>query len=281
MPGKRGSSSFIAAHLASPRLSPSPSAASELAALLLRRVDHSPDQRRRPERFFFLRGEGGGLRAGARRCRRRRSAFALPLRASASARACGAGPCRDSSPPTAAPPPSTGFPRAGLRPRPVVARRDGVRLRVELADDQLLADRPDVRRDPVDDQAGLEVDDEETKTNGSAYMMRFWFGSPLTIVTMLAASCVPDVEHDQHAQQRPGPSTFSARSAIGPKPALPRDVRLELGRAQQVEERDEERDLQQQREAGGQRVDLLAPGRSPSSPGSCAACRPCSAPGSS
>ncbi len=58
--------------------------------------------------------------------------------------------------------------RTGPRAVAPAARVSQLRLRVELADHQLLADGPDVRGDPVEDQAGGEVDDEDGRRRTAA-----------------------------------------------------------------------------------------------------------------
>ena len=115
--------------------------------------------RRRPERFFFLRGGAGG------------GPFALrALAAPPPSAVAGVG----ESFPSARPPPD--FPPSDLPPfLPLpfcllelhlflvrLGRRRGfLAQRPEaLLDDRLLQDRPEVGRDPVDEQAGRELPDE-------------------------------------------------------------------------------------------------------------------------
>src|SRR5829696_5040973 len=151
-PGKRDSSVFIAAHFASPRLSPSASATSSsglgssLADIAVRASAPAP-------RALLLL---------ARRAGRRLGRGAVPVARGLCLRLCLRGRLRLRLRATV----GERSRRGGLAARRLllwnrIARVERLRLRIELLDEQLLPDRPDVRRDPVDDQPRREVDDED------------------------------------------------------------------------------------------------------------------------
>ena len=114
--------------------------------------------RRLPERFFFLRGDGGGGAAGRLFGVRRRRLPATCRRSSPTAVGDrGPAPRRRSAVGAAA----VQHP-VHDRHRRRLAVGGGWSHRPEpLPHDRLLHDRPEVRRDPVDEQAGREVDHED------------------------------------------------------------------------------------------------------------------------
>ena len=113
----------------------------------------------------LTRGRGRSARAALARLRRRAlvavgARFRLRLGLASAASGPRARPCRRPRPP----------PPAGLTSGRCPRRPEHGQSRT-APDDVLLADRPDVRRDPVDEQAGREAVMKGTKTNGSAIMM--------------------------------------------------------------------------------------------------------------
>ena len=64
-------------------------------------------------------------------------------------------------------------------------------------------ERPEVGRDPVDDQAGREVRDSAANTSGSSRKIRCCVLSAVAVITSVAAICDADEQHDQDHQLRP------------------------------------------------------------------------------
>src|SRR5918999_180935 len=240
-PGSSRSSALTAFHLASPSVAPSPSASpgcpSSATAPLCRRAQvrrtraASPAPagallllaRRAGRRL--LRSPVGTVRPLLARCRRRGLALrGLAVGGTARGRRLAAGGSR----------------------LLVLPRLDRLGLRHELLDEHLLAEGPDVRRDPVDDQAGLEVDDEEHEQEREPE-----HDQPLVAVGADGgdgAGCElgDDVEHDQKHEDASGRllrQVLDEQEALAPQKGLV---------AEQVEQRQEERQREPEREAGAE-----------------------------
>src|SRR3954447_14122674 len=256
-PGKRRSSSFIALHFASPRDSPSPSAtgsscwASLLSSLV---IGVGPRPLPAPAGALLLLARGGrrrlaraavaavgagglgrGLRLGLaldlRRC-------ALSVGVAAVVGLGGRLPAR-------------GFGLGDL------ARLARLRLRIQLLDQELLADRPDVGRDPVDDEAGLEVDDEEHEDERHGEHDPALGGIGADRGDGAGRQLGADVEDDQRPEEDRVVGDLLREVRDRPEARVVGDLGLEARRTEQLEQGQEERQLERQRQAGPERVDLL------------------------
>src|SRR5829696_6232933 len=246
-PGKRDSSVFIAAHFASPRLSPSASVTSSsrpgssLTDIVVRASAPAP-------RALLLLARGAGRRLGGPAVALARD-LRLGLAFRNRLRLRGRAAVRERSR-------RGGLPACGLLLWDRIARVKRLRLRIELLDEQLLPNGPNVRRDPVDDQSGREVDDEDDEDEGQREHDSPLHGVRADGRDRARRQLRADVEHDHHAQENRVRDVL--REVVDRQEAgVVGDVGLERVRLQQREQCDEERDLEEQREAGAQRVHLL------------------------
>ncbi len=225
-------------------------------------IDWLRHQRRLPERFFLRRGGAGGgpvgLPSGALPSRRPLLPPLLPPLAPAPAVAG-----------VAEPPPRKQIAEAA---EPAVLSRWSHRAE-PLPDDRLLRDRPQVGRDPVEQQAGREAHDE-----GDEQERQREEDHPLRAVgrrghQQRRRQLRPDVEDDQDDQHGAGRLVRQVRdeeearvAAVAARLRVRRPWRVDLRadvvpqvRAQHVEQRQEDRELRRERETRRKRVDLVLP----------------------
>src|SRR5437763_10416078 len=257
IPGNRRCSSWTALHFASPTLAPSALARLRISSSALR----SSMARILPEAQPSVQGSKP-LASPSRpllllpRRGRRRLARPAVLAVAASAGRGLAGP-RPHLPGRSTVARAPGRLRGFSGGRSGSTRRQRLRHREEPLDRELLADRPDVRRDPVDDQACGEADDHEDEDE------RQQQHDP-ALVRVLRVDHRHEarpqlrghVDDDQRHQDR-RVVRHRLRQVRDEQEAGPVDLVLEVRRLLELVQRDEERQLQQQREAGRQRVDLV------------------------
>ncbi|MDQ3103447.1 MAG: hypothetical protein M3Q53_06390 [Actinomycetota bacterium] len=124
----------------------------------------------------------------------------------------------------------------------------------------LLAERPDIGRDPVDGEPGLEAGNERSEQEWQAeddVFLRSLHRLTAGGHRQASAELRDDEEHDQHDRRRAlgrRDQGFDAEPAD--RWALEHVV-LEVVALEHVVERDEDRELEQERKAGRERVDLV------------------------
>ena len=153
--------------------------------------------------------------------------------------------------------PSTCF--LGRRPRGSFRRRD--RLRRQPARDQALPDRPEVRRHPVEDEAGRKVGDQRDERDRQRHhdpALRLVHRRGHEVRRRDLARGVD--EEQQVARPVAQHAVRDARDDVEPREVsevAARIVGLVREVPQDVEERDEDRELRQQRQARRSRVDVV------------------------